>query len=365
MMQATTKIINTSNTDTDMSVGEILRRTRLHYGQSFDDVERALNIRAHQVEALESGSYEKLPGPVYISGFLKTYANYLGLDSHKIVALYRDQTKSIPAQQVKRFSQRSKLKKQPKSSKALPLGIVFIALVLIVGIATGWWLSNSKLMTQNDNPVLDPAIQTERVNTKNETQSETDNDNLVPPAENTDQNSKQNNTRAEKADLTTIPTVQETLGRAEVLSNSVYTNENTQGDTAPSRLEARTALNSTENVSTAASTNTLDNNQSPINTNSSPTNIKANEKGIILAITQNTWVEIRDSTGQAIVSRVLQAGDKYFVPETPGLSMSLGNASGVEVEIDGRKLNTLGKSGEVKRGIELSTKSLKQKYGMQ
>ncbi|MFN3701200.1 MAG: RodZ domain-containing protein, partial [Alphaproteobacteria bacterium] len=83
------------------------------------------------------------------------------------------------------------------------------------------------------------------------------------------------------------------------------------------------------------------------------------QQGIILNVNENSWVEIRDMTGKAIVSRVLKAGDQYFVPDRPDLRMSLGNAVGVEIVVDGKTLPPLGRRGEVKRNIALDSASLK------
>ena len=46
---------------TDMPVGEILRRSREHYGQSLEQVEQNLRIRASQLYALENGQVDQLP----------------------------------------------------------------------------------------------------------------------------------------------------------------------------------------------------------------------------------------------------------------------------------------------------------------
>ncbi len=76
----------------DLTVGEILRRTRLHYGQSLEQVEFALRIRASQLAALEEGDIAKLPGRVYAIGFVRTYAEYLGLDGERMVHLFKNQS---------------------------------------------------------------------------------------------------------------------------------------------------------------------------------------------------------------------------------------------------------------------------------
>lgn len=76
----------------DLTVGEILRRTRMHYGQSLEQVEFALRIRASQLQALEQGDIAKLPGRVYAIGFVRTYAEYLGLDGERMVHLFKNQS---------------------------------------------------------------------------------------------------------------------------------------------------------------------------------------------------------------------------------------------------------------------------------
>ena len=59
---------NDGTSFTDLPVGEILRRTRVHYKQSVEDIERALRIRASQIKAIETGDLEQLPGRVYAVG---------------------------------------------------------------------------------------------------------------------------------------------------------------------------------------------------------------------------------------------------------------------------------------------------------
>ena len=80
------------NFHTDMPVGEILRRTRVHYGQTLEQVEVVLRIRASQLEALEQGDVSKLPGRVYAIGFVRSYSEYLGLDGDKMVHLFKEQS---------------------------------------------------------------------------------------------------------------------------------------------------------------------------------------------------------------------------------------------------------------------------------
>lgn len=79
----------------NLPVGEVLRRTRLHYGLTLTDVEKALRIRASQLGAIEEGRTDLLPGRVYAIGFVRTYSEYLGLDGGKIVNMFKRQSAGV------------------------------------------------------------------------------------------------------------------------------------------------------------------------------------------------------------------------------------------------------------------------------
>ena len=61
-------------------IGASLREARLRRGLSAGDVERELRIRERYLRALEEEQWELLPGEAYAKGFLRTYAEFLGLD---------------------------------------------------------------------------------------------------------------------------------------------------------------------------------------------------------------------------------------------------------------------------------------------
>jgi cytoskeleton protein RodZ len=61
-------------------IGRILEHKRKEQGLSLEEVEQATKIRKRYLTGLEHDDYAVLPDAVYARGFLKTYANYLGLD---------------------------------------------------------------------------------------------------------------------------------------------------------------------------------------------------------------------------------------------------------------------------------------------
>jgi len=65
--------------------GEVLRKAREARGESVTDVARTLKLSAHQLEALEDGRFDVLPGPTFVRGFLRNYARYLEIDPEPLL----------------------------------------------------------------------------------------------------------------------------------------------------------------------------------------------------------------------------------------------------------------------------------------
>jgi cytoskeletal protein RodZ len=66
---------------TMFAIGASLREARLKRGLDMDAVQRALRIRRRYLEAMEDDRFDLIPGEVYARGFLREYAEFLGLDS--------------------------------------------------------------------------------------------------------------------------------------------------------------------------------------------------------------------------------------------------------------------------------------------
>jgi transcriptional regulator with XRE-family HTH domain len=70
------------------TLGQTLRAAREAQGQSLDDVESATRIRVKHLAALETDNYAALPSPAQARGFLKNYAQFLGLDLQDVLGAY-------------------------------------------------------------------------------------------------------------------------------------------------------------------------------------------------------------------------------------------------------------------------------------
>src|SRR5919199_6369720 len=76
--------------ETTAQIGALLERKRREKGLSLKEAEQATKIRTRYLEGLEREDYSMLPDAVYVHGFLKTYANFLGLDGERLSHVFRE-----------------------------------------------------------------------------------------------------------------------------------------------------------------------------------------------------------------------------------------------------------------------------------
>jgi hypothetical protein len=73
---------------TDTGIGRALRSAREHRGKSLDEAGRDTRVRTDYLDALEREAFDTLGSDVYVRGFLRSYAKYLGLNHEKVVGAY-------------------------------------------------------------------------------------------------------------------------------------------------------------------------------------------------------------------------------------------------------------------------------------
>jgi cytoskeleton protein RodZ len=109
-------------------IGNSLREARLRQGFELPRVEADTKIRAKYLRALEDERFEVLPGETYVKGFLRTYAEYLGLDGQ----LYVDEYNSRFAREEE-FPLPSKAAQRPRPRR-MESNFVVVALAGIVAV---------------------------------------------------------------------------------------------------------------------------------------------------------------------------------------------------------------------------------------
>ena len=113
------------------SVGQDLRKARERKGEDLSQISQALKVRKGYLDAIEESNFEALPGRTYTIGFVRSYAEYLGLDSADCV----DRLKAEIA--GREDEKEGKPALAPPTERKLPPGALIFVFVLAVALLYG------------------------------------------------------------------------------------------------------------------------------------------------------------------------------------------------------------------------------------
>jgi transcriptional regulator with XRE-family HTH domain len=122
-------------------VGEFLRRERELRYISLDDVAERTKISRRYLEAIEEGQYDRLPGEIFVRGFIRSYAQFVGLDPEETLLRYshaRMVYRDLPVR-TERLSLARRAWNERSLLWLLLAGVVLVGgvLVSLVGIVEG------------------------------------------------------------------------------------------------------------------------------------------------------------------------------------------------------------------------------------
>ncbi len=115
-------------------LGKLLCATRMRLGKDLQRIADILHIRYNYLVAIEDGRYEDLPGQAYAIGFVRAYADHLGLDGDEIVRRYKEESAGVKHRSAFEFQ-------MPTSDSALPSGTLLLIAVVAGMLIYGVWYS--------------------------------------------------------------------------------------------------------------------------------------------------------------------------------------------------------------------------------
>lgn len=310
--------------DNEGKVGGMLHDARVKKGYKLDDVSKELYIRTSFLEAIESSNYEEIPEAPYGIGFIRSYAEFLGLNSARIVQLFKEETDA-------KNQKDDVYVLEPQAEATMPnkkyLGISVIAVALLYAA----WLGYNKAQfeegkaTVGEDIVAEVTIPQTSENfplqvedfatVEGETLSETSGipviDTTAAPVEETPQ------VTVSEENFVEEPQTVETKETPTEEEKVVTKEEKLETKEAKSEDKVSEEQNKQEEVKEEKKENT-----------------KAGSR-VTIKVNKETWVEVKDNK-KLWLSKVLKAGDSYKVPAGEGTILSVGRFDAVDVEIDGK-----------------------------
>ncbi len=131
------------------TIGSVLRSARVQAGLELRDVATMLKIRHVFMLAIEDGRYHELPGTAYAVGFVRAYADYLGLDGDAVVRRFKDEVAGKVSRQNLYFP-------TPTPEARVPGGTILLFSVILVCLVYGGWY----VLSATDRSMVDvvPAL---------------------------------------------------------------------------------------------------------------------------------------------------------------------------------------------------------------
>lgn len=308
-------------------VGAMLRDRRVELKQDIDTVARQTHIKVGYLKAIEEGRRRDLPGAAYTIGFVRTYADFLGFDGNRLVNDFHAQ---LAGDRKRAQNAQTAATEEPRvtiSPVAIAAGVLTLALV---GFFAWGYMSDTG---KTDNAATEEAQDIE--------------------GEGAAEGGAADATAGEDGDE----------GAADQAAGTVV------APAAPAEAAVDGATPAPDE--TAAATAPVEDQVPPPEADAAPVAeqdpaqpqeaavAEGSAGKIVLRAKLESWVQVTNAKGEAIFSRVLRSGETYVVPTEPDLMLTTGNAGGVEILLDGKKLRSLGSIGLVRRDLPLDPKKLK------
>jgi cytoskeleton protein RodZ len=358
-------------------VGEELRDARLALGISLEEMAEQLRINRRYLAALEEGRVKDLPGLAYGTGFVRSYAQSIGLDSQDLVRRFREGAGAQARAKDLVFP-------EPVPERGVPAGaVIMVGAVLAIGAYAAWYQWSGSAERHVDAvpplpprleqaagdaglpplpgvpPVTTPAPNAAPGPT---TPAAPGQAGLLPPGPPTPGQPRPSQAPnqgavpqggAPQGGVAQGGGAQIGLGPAGQngqLAQGQPGQGNGAGQAAGAARPAA-ALPGGPNGAAPAAPPPPAAGSGPATPATSP---------MVLRATQEVWIQIRDpKTGRTVISRVLRPSETYEVPPIEGLLLTTGKAEGLTVEVNGTPSPAFTQVVGVKRDIALDADRLR------
>ncbi len=318
-------------------IGALLREARERTGMSVPEVSRALRIRQVYLEAIESDDYASLPGKTYVLGFLRSYAELLGLDADDVALRYRRQSEysSLP-QSPLNFPLRD-------IESRMPRGTVIVLSLLLAGGAiyggTRYFGADDARKVDRVSPVPDRLIAGSQPTPQPTPAYVPRPDPASAYAAQTPQGNEGNEqpkpapviAAAPTMPATPVPQIDSSTSPTPIVTppapQAVAPTRPVVAPSTPTPPVKPTAATKPGAAPPVPQVAAL-----PPKADDPPA---PKPRDIIVVARVDSWIEVRDLNNRPLVSLLLRVGDSYRVPSGANYRLVTGDLRGLEVRVDG------------------------------
>jgi len=325
--------------------GRLLHEARLDLRLAPEDVAQILHLSSKQIVALEQDDYKNLPGSTYVRGYLRSYAQLLGLSPETVLESYSSLT--IPSKPISlpQSAPPPQITSSDRLIKAATLGVVAI----VLGLVYSWWRSDEEAPTAPSSP-LSVASQTPVIE---------------PPAPPSPPENASVPSTAGTSVISNSATSSAVNDAAwQSVSNNAVRIPNSTAPAAPVSTPRATPSNGQVTVSgmiiNVAPTEPVKH-ASPAPPPRTDRALERTRRAVdmpagvsrsrmVLRATQESWVDVRDARDNKLLYENVPAGRSIAIEGVAPFSVFLGNAEGVRVEFNGQNFDiSRYKRGQVAR----------------
>lgn len=365
--------------DFEMRLGDIMRGERATMGKSLLDVQRELRIRASYVAAIENSDLSAFDAPSFVSGYVRSYARYLGMDQDWVFRRFCEESGFQPVHGMAPAAAGPKPTRRPSdpaealanpralfipqpesfwsSIEPRAIGSVLVMGALALGLGYGGWAVLQEVQKVN----LTPSDQAPAVIAALDPVQE------AAPVEVAD---------AGAVDLPQ-PEAMDRIYRPRALEVPVLTPRDTPiaaidpglPDPADAAPQAVTPSEATELALTPTVPLNLPGVQAPgaqtVAEAPSVRTLGPEPPQVEILATRPAWVRVSAADGSVLLEKTLDAGERFVLPasEQPPL-LRTGNSGAVYFAVNGQTYGPAAPGPQVVRNIELSPDALTGKFAL-
>jgi cytoskeleton protein RodZ len=315
-------------------VGTTLREARDRRAWTIAQVADYLRIRPAVLEAMEAGQFEKLPTGAYALGFVRTYADFLGLDRDEIIRRVKAEAAAVAARTELLFP-------MPIAESRLPSGLVLgLSVALAIGAYGLWYYqsANTGTLARVEAVPERMAALVDRAPTNSTSPSKAEAATPAPgPAA-----AVAEPVPASPPELASASSSPAAPSSAAPVPVTPAANPVPASDPQIAALP----VPATEQPRDAAA---------PRNSEAASPKQFGDAAGarIVVKATADSWVQVRDPAGAVVFSRILRNGDSYAAPNRVGFKLATGSAGVLDISVDGQKAPPIGRPGFTRRDVLL------------